>query len=150
MDPIITPIVIILGKYALDKGVELGKEIGPKALETARELFTAVLERVGQKRPETAAEFPQDPETYHKPLEKALEAEAQADPDFKAQLEALLKQYQQAAQEHAAAVGTSSQAMHTGEGDIMQNVNVTAGPGGIAVGRDIRGGVHQYGRDSET
>ncbi|MFZ5919193.1 MAG: hypothetical protein ACOYZ7_19860 [Chloroflexota bacterium] len=127
MDPIITPIVIILGKYALDKGVELGKEIGPKALETARELFQAVLERVGQKRPETAAEFPQDPETYHKPLEKALEAEVQADPDFAARLTALFEQYQQAAQEHAAASGTTAQVQ-------AQDSVVAVGPGARAAG----------------
>ncbi len=138
MDPIITPIVIILGKYALDKGVELGKEVGPKALETAKEMFQAVLERVGQKRPETAAEFPQDPETYQKPLEKALEAETQADPDFAAQLKALFERYEQAAQGHAAATGTTYQ--------VQANDSVVAvGPGAKAVGERgviAKGDVH--------
>jgi hypothetical protein len=109
MDPITTSIVLVLGKYALDKGLELGKEVGPKALETAKEMFQTVLERVGKKKPETAAEFPQDPETYQKPLEKALEAEVQADHDFAAQLKALFEQYEQAAQAHAAVGGTTYQ-----------------------------------------
>lgn len=141
MEPITASIVIILGKYALDKGVELGKEVGPKALETAKEMFQVVLERIGKKKPETAAEFPQDPETYEKPLAGAVEAEAQADPDFKAQLEALLARYEELAKAHAAAAGTAYQATHTGTGDVMQNVTVSAGDGGVAVGRDVHGGV---------
>ncbi len=36
--------MIILGKYALDKGAELAQEVGPKALDTAREMFIATLD----------------------------------------------------------------------------------------------------------
>jgi len=140
MDPIITPIVLILGKYALDKGVELGKEVGPKALDTAKDMFKLVLERIGAKKPETAAEFSKDPETYQKPVEKALDDEAQADPKFAEQLKALLAQYEQAAQEHAAATGRSYKATVIGSGAIAQGAGaVAAGAGGVAVGGSVSG-----------
>ena len=140
MDPIITPIVIILGKYALDRGVELAKEVGPAALEKAKEMFGMVLERVGRKKPETAAEFPQDPETYQRPLEKGLDAEVAADAEYAARLKALLAEYEQAAQAHAAASGTTYRAELKGSGAIAQGPGaVAAGAGGVAVGGSVRG-----------
>jgi hypothetical protein len=141
MDPMLTPIVVILGKYALDKGGELAKEVGPKALETAKAMFQTVLERIGQKKAETAAEFPNDPETYQKPLEKALEAEAQADPDFAAQLKTLLAEYEEAAQAHAAATGKTYQATVKGSGAVAQDDSVAAGKGGFAIKGDVHGGI---------
>jgi hypothetical protein len=141
MDPMITPIVVILGKYALNKGAELAKEVGPKALETAKTMFQTVLERVGQKKPETAAEFPNDPEAYQKPLEKALEAEVQTDPDLAAQLKALLQEYEEAAQAHAAAMGQTYQATVKGSGAVAQDHSVAAGEGGFAIKGDVHGGI---------
>ena len=141
MDPIITPIVMILGKYALDKGVEMAKEVGPTALEKAKEMFGMVLERVGHKKPETATGFPEDPETYQKPLEKALDAEVAGDAEFAARLKALLAEYEQAARAHAAATGTVYEAKLQGSGAIAQGSGaVAAGAGGVAVGGDVRGG----------
>jgi hypothetical protein len=140
MDPIITPIALILGKYALDKGAELGKEVGPKALETAKEMFKMVLDRIGVKKPETAAEFPNAPETYQKPLEQAMQAEVSADPAFAAQLKDLLAKYEEAAREHTAAMGTTYQATLKGSGAIAQGEGaVAAGKRGVAVGRDVTG-----------
>lgn len=142
MDPIITPIVIILGKYALDKGVELGKEVGPKALETAKDLFKLVLERIGPKRPETAAEFPKDPKAYHAPMEKALDTEAQADSKFAELLKALLAQYEQAAQEYVATTSSSYKATVSGSGAIAQGPGaVAAGERGVAVGGNVTGNI---------
>ncbi len=142
MDPIITPIVLILGKYALDKGVELGKEVGPKALDTAKDMFKLVLERIGAKKPETAAEFSKDPETYQKPVEKALDDEARTDLKFAEQLKALLAQYEKAAKEHAAATGTTYSATLVGDGAIAQGPGaVAAGKGGVAVGGNVTGNI---------
>jgi hypothetical protein len=143
MDPLITPIVVILGKYALDKGVELGKEVGPQALDTAKEMFQLVLDRIGKKKPETAAEFPNEPETYEKPLVSAVEAEVQADPDFAAQLQALLAQYEEAAQQYAAAHGISQTVTQTRDGAIAQGEGATAlgaGATQIHVGGSVSGG----------
>ena len=151
MDPITASIAIILGKYALDKGAELGKEVGPKALETAKEMFSLVLERIGKKKPETAQEFPKDPETYRKPLEKALEAELKADPGFAARLKALLEKYEQAAQEHAAATGTTYKATLIGSGAIAQGPGAKAvGERGVLVEGDVKGGVIVTGDRDEV
>lgn len=149
MEPLTATIIVILGKYALDKGLELGKEVGPKALETATEMFKIVLERIARKKPETAAEYPDHPETYEQPLASAVEAEVQADADFAAQLQALLAQYEEAAKEHAAATGTVYKATVTGSGANAQDHSVAAGAGGVAVGRDVHGGVHISGRKKE-
>ena len=152
MEPLTASIIVILGKYALDKGVELGKEVGPKALDTAKEMFSAVLDRLRQNPTGQvlADGFEEDPETYQKPVEKEMEKEIEADAGFKAQLEALLKQYQQAAQEHAAATGRTYQITQTGSGGQAVDHSTAAGAGGIAVGGDIRGGVHTYGRNTQT
>jgi hypothetical protein len=141
MDPFITPIVLILGKYALDKGVELGKEVGPKALETAKEIFALALDRL-QKSPEgevIAGEFEKDPGTYQKPVEKELAETAQADPDFAAQLKDLLAKYEAAAEEHAAVTGKAYRGIVTGSGALAQDGSVAAGERGVAVGGDVRG-----------
>jgi len=104
-------------------------------------MFGMVLERVGRKKPETAAEFPQDPETYQRPLEKGLDAEVAADAQFAERLKGLLAEYEQAAQAHAAAMGTVYEAKLEGSGAIAQGPGaVAAGAGGVAVGRDVRGG----------
>jgi hypothetical protein len=143
MDPLTMSVVVILGKYALDKGLELGREVGPKALEVAKEMFGLVLERIGKVRPETAAEFPKDPATYEKPMQSALDAEVSADPDFAAGLKELLAQYEQAAVEHGAVTGMAYRATLHGDGAIAQGPGaVAAGKGGIAVGRDVQGGIH--------
>jgi len=143
MDPITTSIVIILGKYALDKGVELGKEVGPTALEKAKEMFGMVLEHVKGVAPRTAQKFPENPEGYKAPLTDALDEAVQADADLAAKLKALLEEYEAAAKEHAAAMGTRYQAILTGSGAIAQGPGATAaGASGVAVGGDVQGGIH--------
>ena len=147
MDPIITPIALILGKYALDKGVELGKEVGPKALETAKEMFGLALDRL-RKNPKgevIAGEFEKDPDTYQKPVEKALADEISADPEFAALLEGLLAEYNAAAEEYAAS--TSYKATVKGSGAIAQGEGaVAAGAGGVAVGGSVQGGINIGGQ----
>ncbi len=151
MEPLTASIVIILGKYALDKGLELGKEVGPKALETAKEMFTAVLDRL-RKTPkgEVVAEgFEEDPKAYQKPVEKEIEKEMAADAEFKAQLEALLARFEELAKEHAAATGRTDRITQAGSGGLAVDHSTAAGEGGIAVGRDVHGGVHVGGRTKE-
>lgn len=143
MDPITTSIVIILGKYALDKGVELGKEVGPTALEKAKEMFGIVLEHVKGVAPRTAQKFPENPEGYKAPLTDILDEAVQADADLAAKLKALLEEYEAAAKEHAAAMGTRYQAILTGSGAIAQGPGATAaGASGVAVGGDVQGRIH--------
>jgi uncharacterized membrane protein YgcG len=144
MDPITVSVVTILGKYALDKGAELGKAVGPEALDTAREMFGMVLERVREKpRGEFVAdEFESDPETYEKPMAKKVEAVIETDPDFAAELKALVEDYDEAVQAHAAAKGTSYDAILKGSGALAQGKGAVAASGGsVAVGGSVGGSI---------
>ena len=150
MDPFITPIVLVLGKYALDKGAELGKEVGPQALEKVKEMFGLALERVKRVDARAAQKFPDNPEGYQTPLADALTEAAQADPAFAAQLKDLLAKYEAAAKEHATATGTSYRATLTGSGAIAQGPGaVAAGAGGVAVGGGVQGDIHLGGKKDE-
>jgi hypothetical protein len=120
IDPLTASIVVILGKYALDKGVELGKEVGPKALETGKEIFQLVLGRVKKVDPRTAQKYSDNPEGYKVPLNDVLAELLQQEPDFAAKLKALVDQYEAEAKEYAAAAGVSYQANQTGDGLLVQ------------------------------
>ena len=139
MEPLTASIIVILGKYALDKGLELGKEVGPKALETAKEMSTAVLDRLCKTpKGEVLAEgFQEDPQVYQKPFEKELEQEIAADPGFAAQLQALMGKFEEAAKEYAATTGRTYTATVRGSGAIAQDSGVAAGADGVAVGHDL-------------
>lgn len=136
MDPLITPIVVLLGKYAIDKGIALAREVGPKAVEKAGELFALALDRLRRDKGDAiAGEFERDPDTYHKPVEKALSEAAQLDPNFAAQLKSLFEQYQREAP-------TVYQASLKGAGAIAQGPGaVAAGAGGVAIGGSARDSV---------
>ena len=150
MNPLTLSIVVILAKYALDKGLELGKEVGPQALETAAKMFKLVLDRIAKTKPETAAEYPDDPETYEKPLQQALDKEW-VDQAFAAKLSELLARYERAATLHAASTGTSYHAVARGDGVVAQGPGAAAaGKGGFAVSsRDVHGGIHIGDTDRE-
>jgi hypothetical protein len=140
MDPVTISVVTILGKYALDKGFELGKEVGPRALEAAEKMFGMVLERIGKKKPEMAADFGDDPETYQKPMEKAVTAEADADPEFKVVLEEMLKAYEVAATEYKQTIG---QAITASEHSAVATDGGVAivGDGNVAVTGGMKGDI---------
>lgn len=142
LDPITTGIIVVLGKYALDKGAELGQEVGPKALETAKEMFTIALDKLrGSPKGAMVAEgYEEDPVTYEKPLEKELDQVVNQDAAFKEQLESLLKQYDEAAAAHAQAAGKTYHAVLKGGGAIAQGDGATAvGEGGVNVGGNAGG-----------
>lgn len=142
LDPITTGIIIVLGKYALDKGTELGKEMGPKALDTAKEMFTIALDRL-RKTPKgkaVAEGYEEDPETYEKPLAKELDKVVIEDADFKDHLESLLKQYDKEAAAHAVAAGTTYTAILEGSGAFAQGERAIAvGERGVNVGGGVQG-----------
>jgi hypothetical protein len=133
--------MIILGKYALDKGVELGKEVGPKALDTAKEIYGMTLDYLRKKDTEGqvfADRFEKTPDKYREEIEEMLAASLEADPGFATKLETLVAQYKQQAQEHGAATGTTYDAtIGEGTGAIAQGEGAsaaTATNGGIAIG----------------
>ncbi len=145
MDPILTPIMIILGKYALDKGLELGQKVGPKALDTAKEMFAAALDYLRHKDATgevVANGFEESPAVYEKPVEQKLAESLQADPDFAARLKTMLEQYEQAAKEHAEATGSTYQALITNSTAAIGAGAAAASGGSAAVGGNVEGGIH--------
>ena len=139
MDPLTAGILVVLGKYAIDKGAVLIREVGPAAAAKAGELFEKALNYLrGKPDGEFVADgFKKDPETYEKPVAKELEAAVQADPEFAAQLKKLLAGYEEAAKAYA---GDSYQATLTGSGAIAQGAGArAAGERAVQVGGNAGG-----------
>jgi hypothetical protein len=135
-DPITAAIVTILGKYVVDKGVELAKEVGPAAVGKAADLARVAFARLrkGPKGQMVAEGFEEDPATYQKPLEKELAAAAQADPDFAGELGALLAGYEEASGSYKASL--------SGSGAIAQGPGAKAvGERGVMVEGDVGGNI---------
>lgn len=142
IDPVTTGIIVVLGKYALDKGAELGKEVGPKALETAKEIFTTALDRLRRdpKGEVVADGYAEDPETYEKPAVKELDKIVSDDAAFKEQMTTLLTQFDAAAAAHALATGDTYTAVLEGGGAVAQGEGATAvGERGVNVGGNVDG-----------
>jgi hypothetical protein len=143
----------ILGKYAVDKGAALGKQVGTAALEKAKEICLAALDRL-RRDPAgkvVADEYEKAPDVYAKPLEQKLSQALDADPGLADQLQQMLAQYEEAAKQHAAATGTTYQATLTGTGSIAQGdgaAAATATGGGIAIGK-VGGDLHIGKKDRE-
>ena len=133
MDPLTVSVIVVLSKYVLDKGVELGKAVGPDAIKAAQEMFRMVVTRVGGKKPEMTADYAQDPETNQKPMEKALDAEVTADKDLAAQLKALVEQYEQAAQAYAKSTGQTYTDTAGDHSTIAQGGSAVNTGSGVAV-----------------
>ncbi len=151
IDPILTPLMIIMGKYAMDKGVELGKEVGPKALDTAKEIYSLTLAHLRQS-PKTEVivdEFEADPDTYQKPLEKKLTAALEAKPNFAAELKAMLAIYEEEAKVHQDSSDSSILADISGTGSVAsgQGTAVTSTGSGISIGT-VKGDVNLGDRGS--
>ncbi|HLF25603.1 MAG TPA: hypothetical protein VJG32_04655 [Anaerolineae bacterium] len=143
MDPLTTTVVSVLGKYAIDKGASLLKEAGQAAAAAAARLFQKVMERLKADPGEAknAERFEKNPEAFKAPVEVALDEQVQADPDFAAQLKALLGEYEKAA---------SVSIANTGSGAVATGGGVAAGAGGIAVGGNVSGGIIQGSGNTVT
>jgi hypothetical protein len=141
-DPVTASIMVILGRYALDMGTELAREVGPAAARKAGELFRTALDylRRDPAGQVVAEEFKQDPATYEKPVERKLKEAVQADGHLATQLQELLAQYQEAVQAHAAAAGTAYRGTVRGSGALAQGPGASAvGEGGVSVGGNVQG-----------
>jgi len=130
MDPLTSTIVTLLGKYAVDKGASLLKEAGQAAAEAAGKLFQKVMDRLKADPTEAknAERFEQNPEGYQAPIADAVDEKVKSDPDFAAELKALLAEFEQA--KSAASVAATS----AGSGAAAAGGGVAAGEGGIAAG----------------
>lgn len=138
IDPLTASVMIVLGKYAIDKGGELVEEYGPAAAQKAGELFKTALDYL-RGRPQSenvATEFEQDPETYQKPMEKKLDEAVQADPAFAGQLKELLAAFETA----VSAAGPHYTAALHGSGAISQGSGTALGQGAVQA-RDVQGSI---------
>jgi hypothetical protein len=129
MDPLTQQIVDVLTKYAIDKGVTLATEAGQAAVDAAARLFRKVLDRLKQDPTEAknAQRFEDNPAGYAAPIADAVDQALKADPDFAAELKALLSEYRQAA----------VNVTHTGTGDVFvgdHNVKIGDNKGTIVIG----------------
>jgi hypothetical protein len=128
---VIANVVAVLGKYVLDKGAEFISEGKQAAADAAQKLFDAVMERLkaDPANAGNADRFETNPDGYQAPVTDALKDEVAKDPDFGAQLQALLDQLT------AAAPGTVQQIV-SGSGAAASDHSAAAGQGGAAAAGD--------------
>ena len=136
VDPLIMVVVDILGKYAIDKGASLLKEVGQSAVKAAAKLFEQVMSRLKADPAEAknAERFEKNPEAFQAAIEAAVAERVKNDPAFAVQLAALWKDYERA--RHMDASSTN-----VGSGAAALDGGVAAGEGGMAVAGNIQGGV---------
>ena len=115
MDPLTTTIVTILGKYAADAGKTLVQQAGKAVGDVAGNLFGKVMSKLKDdpRFAWLADSFEKNPEGYQAPIADAVEAKVKSDPDFVAEMKALLEQFDKAQQ----AAGVSI--VNTGSGDVF-------------------------------
>lgn len=136
MEPITSAIIVVLVKYALDKGVELAKTVGPHALDVAKEMFETVITRV---EPEVAKNFPENPELYKLDVENKINEQLAIDPVFNSKLNKLFELYKNGAQTYQEEINkTNSDRISNSK--VSKN-NVNASGGGIAIGGNVFGDI---------
>jgi hypothetical protein len=126
MDPLIAAIMTVLGKYAIDKGAALAKEIGQAAADAAGKLFMKVMGKLKDDPGEAknAERYEKDPKTFEASVAAAVDDQIKADPNFAKELQQLVEQFKQAG----------------GSSLVASNITATASQGGTAVGAIQVGG----------
>lgn len=152
MDPLTAGIMIVLGKYAMDKGVELTEKYGPTVAEKAKDLALTVLDKLRQSDDGAfiAGKFEDDPPTFEKPLEKELAKMINEDAAFADQLKRLFDDYKEA-EKAAQPGGDSYNADVSGSSNVIVqgSDNVTAVGGSAAIGGDVGGDVNMGGKGKD-
>lgn len=142
IDPITASIVIVLGKYALDKGAELAKEVGPTAVQKASELFQTALDYLRRDPNQKAIveRFEKNPKTAAPLLEEDLQAAIHSNAELAKQLKEMLEQYEAAAKVYTADTRAPYQANLQGSGAIAQGPGAQAyGERAVHVGGNVAG-----------
>jgi hypothetical protein len=134
MDPLTIAVTTILGKYAIDKGATLLKEAGKAAADLAGKLFQKVLDRLKADPAEAknAERFEKDPAKHQELIGEAIDEQVKADPDFAAELQALVDEFKKSA----------------GATIISAGGDVFTGDNAFKVGTNI--GTIQYGGSNNT
>jgi len=127
----------VLTQFAADQGAEILKKAGQATADVAGKVFNSVMNKLkGDPRFGWIAEqFAKDPETYKAPVADAVEEQIKTDPNFAAEMKALLESFDMA--QKAAGVTI----VNTGSGAVATQGGVAAGAGGIAVGGDVSGDI---------
>ena len=146
IDPLTMVVVDILGKYVIDKGATLLKEVGQSAAQTASLLFEKAMARLKADPAEArnAERFEQNPEGYRTPVAEAIAERVKSDPDFATQLTALLEDYQRAIS------ADDASSIKVGSGAVAMQGGVAAGEGGVAVSGEIQGGINISNKQSKS
>lgn len=139
MDPFTAAVVTVLGKYAIDKGATLLKEAGQAAADASARLFHKVMERLKADPVEAknVERFEKNPEGYKQPIADAVEEQIKADPDFAAQLKALLEEIERAER-------TAGMSMMTSHVTARASTDSLA-IGSISIGGSVGGGIEIQG-----
>jgi len=137
IDPLTILVVDVLGKYVVDKGATLLKEAGQAAAQAASQLCEFVLTRLKADPADArnAEHFKENPEGYQTPITDAIAEKTKSDPDFAAQLSALLEEYKKA---------TNSSAetnINAASGVVATQGGIAAGVGSVAVAGNVKGGI---------
>jgi hypothetical protein len=138
MDPVTVAIVVILGKYALDKGAEIAPVIGAQALAVGERLFRFVFDRLTSKGTEKeviARGFERDPAIFEKPFAKILDEEMRSDARFAAEVHKLVDEYNRSVEAHS---GGDEYKIRVG--GAVTGTGFVVGSGTVSAGRDIVGG----------
>lgn len=137
IDPLIMLVVDVLGKYVVDKGATLLKEAGQAAAQAASQLCEFVLAHLKANPADSknAEHFEENPEGYQTPMADAIAEKAKSDPDFAAQLTALLEEYRK-----AAGAGPATNINGT-SGIVATQGGIATGAGGVAVAGNVKGGI---------
>ena len=153
MDPLAAAISTILGKYAIDKGATLLKEAGNAAADKAAELFQKVMDRLKADPSEAknAQRFEENPEGYRTVIADAVKDKLATDPNFAAEVKALVEQFTQVAGPAGASIlNLGSGAIATQGGVAAGQGGAAAGPGGIAVVGTLSGSANINNDQSQT
>ena len=135
IDPLTMVVVDILGKYVIDKGATLLKEVGQSAAQAASLLFEKAMARLKADPAEArnVERFEQNPEGYRTPVAEAIAEKVKNDADFAAQLTALLEDYEKA----VITVDTSN----VNIGVAATQGSAAAREGGAAIVGNVNGGI---------
>lgn len=136
MDPIVAAVVTVLGKYVIDKGTELAREVGPKAAEVAASLFVKVVERFSQDPGDRKIlqRFERNPQDYRAAVADSLEDHLK-DPEFSEAIRELLTEYAAAT---PATTGDATAITQIAGDDAIQFGRVSGGDITITKGQSQR------------
>lgn len=138
IDALTMMVVDVLGKYVIDNGTMLVKEVGENAAQYATQLCELVLKRLNADPVDArnAERFKNDPEGYQVPMADAIAKKMESDPNFATQLSALLDEYKK-----ITAVKNSAKTEIRSGTAAMQG-GIAAGEGGVAVSGNVTGGIN--------